>query len=69
MNFLTEENVTAKFNICQNCRYNYADKLLIAVGVAEILCSFCKGIGSNYEPLTKDDREELSGGRDVENNE
>jgi len=60
MNFI-EENVTMKFTICQNCRNNYADKLGINKGVADLLCHHCNGIDSNYEPLRSGDRDELSG--------
>jgi hypothetical protein len=59
MNFI-EEKVT-KFAICQNCRNNYPDKLFINAGVADLLCTHCKGIDSNYDPLRREDRAALSG--------
>lgn len=55
-----------KFDICQNCRYNYRLKLNISPVVADICCEYCKGIKSNYEPLRPDERKQLGEGKDGE---
>jgi hypothetical protein len=53
MNFVPDQET--KYDICGNCRNNYPRKLGISEGTAAILCRFCKGIKSNYEPIRPDE--------------
>ena len=60
--FLVEGELETKYDICQNCRYNYPGKIpAVNEGVAAILCQYCKGINSNYEPVRPEERKVLEG--------
>jgi hypothetical protein len=62
--YLDEKLADHKFDVCENCRNNYPNKLGINQGVANLLCRFCNGVKSNYEPVRSDEWFKIDGGND-----